>query len=231
MKKDQFITGRQGDGAAQVFSGVSENSTIEKMYGESASYFAKIIKSILKPRELPYEILDVGTFRGELLGKVILELGDKYHFHKVGIDLEKEALDNNDNLDEKVLGDATHMPFSNKTIDVALCRYVLQWNNFERQKLILAELQRVCRGFAIVQHAGADNENTDEWKEKVHSLVFGGVPKVSRPQGNFSSSFEIESWMKEIDLNFIKLQDRRLDNLSSIFAEKYKLTEEESAKT
>lgn len=230
MKQGAFIVGRQGDGATEIFSGESKNTVVEKMYGESAPYFAEIIRNFLVARELSYEILDIGTFRGELLSKVITELGEQYRFNKTGIDLEKDALVGNNNLDEKILGDAADMPFSDKAFDVVLCRYVLQWNNVDRQKQIISELQRVNRGFVIIQHAGSGDEDADEWKEKIHELVFGGVPKVSRAQGYFSSPSEIERWMEELNISFKRLQYRRLDGLSSVFAEKYKLTKEEENK-
>ncbi len=218
----------QGEGAHEIFAGAPGNPAIEKMYSESATYFADIIRNLLKPQEQPYEMLDVGSFKGELLQKILQELGDEYNFHTIGIDKDEVFFDGNKVVDSKINGDISEMPIKDKSVDVAIVRYVLQWNSAERQKQILRELDRVCREFAIIQHAGADRENTEVWQERMHHMVFGGLPKVSRPEGYFSSPSEIEEWMEEAGIHFQKLQDRKIEKVSSVFAEKYKLNEEET---
>ncbi len=222
------IIGKQGNGADQVFSGKTENETVKKLYSESALYFASIIRNLLKPQKEPYKLLDIGTFRGELLQAILSELCDEYSFDSTGIDTDADAVLANDSVEHRVVGDAAKMPFEDKEFDLVLSRYVLQWNSPDKQKEILKELSRVCRKFTIIQHAGAEKEG--EWQGRVHKLVFGGVEKIKRQEGYFSSPEEIEQIMIDEGIKFQKLQDRILVNLSSVFIEKYRLTEEESKK-
>jgi ubiquinone/menaquinone biosynthesis C-methylase UbiE len=222
------VIGKQGNGADEVFSGKTENETVKKLYSESAVYFASIIRNLLKPRSEPYKLLDVGAFRGELLHAILAELGEEYTFESTGIDTDTEAILSNESVKNREIGDAAIMPFEDKEFDIVLSRYVLQWNFPERQNEILRELHRVCKKFAIIQHAGA--EKSDEWQDRVHKLVFGGIEKIKRPEGYFSSPEEIEQMMRDEGIKFQKLQDRILVNLSSVFIEKYKLTKEEADK-
>lgn len=130
------------------------------LYTETASYFAEIIRNHLRPREQPYQMLDVGTFKGELLKNIIRDLGDGFHFHTTGIDINKEALSVNKVVENKVMADIAEMPFSDNAFDVSEARYVLTWNTPERQKSILQEINRVSNRFAILQHGGADRKET-----------------------------------------------------------------------
>jgi ubiquinone/menaquinone biosynthesis C-methylase UbiE len=200
------------------------------LYAETASYFARIIRNHLKPEEQPYQMLDVGTFKGELVSNVVKELGDSFHFHITGIDINEEALSVNTVVDDKIMADIAEMPFSEKSFDIAEARYVLSWNTLERQKLILREINRVSKRFAIVQHVGADRTGTEGWQKAMHTLMNGGVEKLSRQECYFSSGDEIEKIMTDSGIRFQNLQDRRVDNVSDIFIERYKLNKVEIRK-
>lgn len=227
MEQTPETVSLQGAGASATFEGALSSPVVEKMYGESPKFIAGIIRNHLKSRAEPYRLLDVGSFQGELLNKILAELKGDYAFHTIGLDTDEKALSANEISDETMLGDATHIPLADKSVDLAIARYVLQWNSAERQKLILKELGRVCRQFFIIQHVGATRQDILEWQERMHQLVFGGVPKVSRPEGYFSSPEEIETWMTEQGLNFQTLQDRTVEGASLLYLEKYQLSAEE----
>jgi hypothetical protein len=107
----------------------------------------------------------------------------------------------------------------------------LQWNNAEKQKKILKEAERVVNDFAIIQHVGADNEDKDLWRDRVNNLLGGKVDKLKRNDYFFSSRDEIEIWMKEQNISFNRIQDRKVEKFSNLFFERYDLDGEEKLKT
>lgn len=65
----------------------------------------------------------------------------------------------------------------------------------------------------------------------MHTLLKGGVEKLFRQECYFSSGDEIEKWMTEAGIKFRKLQDRKIDTVSDVFIERFKLDEEDAKKT
>lgn len=110
--------------------------------------------------------------------------------------------------------------------DVVIVRYVLQWNYPEKQKEILNELSRVSKEFAVVEHIGADIEDTDNWREKQDELVSGEkIPKLKRGEHFFSSRTEIESWMTEKGISFERIRERTIPEASNAYIERFGLDE------
>jgi ubiquinone/menaquinone biosynthesis C-methylase UbiE len=221
----------QGEMAQELFSGSVEKPAIKELYSESAGFFAEIIKSRLSPRDTPYEMLDVGSFKGDLVRNVITELGGEYKIKATGIDTNESALAENSAVERKVVADITSMPFDDCSFDFSEARYVLIWNELDKQKEILKEINRVSKNFAIIQHAGADNENTIDWQRAMHSLLKGGVDKLKRQVCYFSSADEIENVMRDSRIIFERVQNRRVENVSQVFIEKYRLNEIEAAQS
>lgn len=214
----------QGNNTVEVFGGKSRLESIKRIYGESAEYFADIIKERLPKKDASYSFADFGTHGGDLL-KNVLELLDEYDLHTIGIDVEKN-MQGNESAQEKIPADLTNIPLEDKSVDFGMSRYVLAWNSPERQQKILKEISRIIKDFAIIQHAGSDNENSVQWRQRFDDVFDGEeVPKLERHGYFYSSREEIESWMKENNINFQRLSERRIENVADAFIERFALSE------
>lgn len=219
-----------GEKTSQVFSGEYATETNREMYAETAELFANQIRERLPVREEPYIVADIGSFQGELLTEVLKLLPD-YKFKTIAVDINRDALSKNP-ADEKSAVDAEKMPFGDKSVDIAIVRYVLQWNPSEKQKRILREAARIVKEFTIIEHAGSDIADTEKWREKYDRLFEGKeVPKMKRGEHFYSSRDEIESWLKELGISFERIQDRVINGAANVFIERYELSEEEAKKT
>lgn len=220
-----------GEKTSNVFKGESNSLAARELYGESAEYFADVIKNKLSDKNKTYKLADLGSFKGELLGNVLDKLPD-YKFNTIAVDINEEALKENSSAQEKIIATLDKTTLEGTSMDVILCRYALAWNNQKKQQEILKEIARIVKGFAIVQHAGADIDNSNKWREKIDNLLNGEeIPKLKRTGYYFSSRSEIENWMKENKINFERLMERKIENLSDVFIERYNLNDSESLKT
>jgi ubiquinone/menaquinone biosynthesis C-methylase UbiE len=217
----------QGSQASKIFKGKGKAAIVRELYSESAACFSAIIRKKLKNRNKPYGMADFGCHKGELLQEV-LKLLPGYNFHAIGIDLEKN-LKENKIIREKIASDLTAIPLKNNSIDFGIMRYVLAWNTKKDQEKILKEILRITKDFVIIQHAGADNENPDDWRENSDNLFTGkDVPKLKRV-GYFSSSRkEIEKYFKKNKIKFSRIFERKIDRLSNVFIERFALDKKDS---
>lgn len=219
-----------GEKASDIFRGESNSLAVKELYGESAGYFADIIKNKLLNKDKTYKLADLGSFSGELLGNILDKLPD-YKFRTIAVDINEEALKENLSAQEKIISTLDKIPLEDTSIDIILCRYGLAWNSPKEQQEILKEIARIVKGFAVIQHAGADNDNADEWREKIDDLLDGKeIPKLKRIRHYFSSRNEIEKWMQENKINFERLMERKIENVSDVFIERYNLNDGESLK-
>jgi len=222
MKK---YTIEQGENSSKVFKAEGNLSkTNIKMYRQSPEFFANIIRKNLRPGKT-YRIADLGCYSGEFLQNII-DLLPEYEFKTIGIDRE-ENLENNKTAEEKIPADLELIPLKDKSVDIAIMRYVLQWNVREKQKKILSEIARIIKEFAIIQHIGADNVESDLWREKFDNLLGGAIPKIKRVGYYISSKNEIESWMREHNISFEKIQNRKIEEFYRVFSERWNFTNEE----
>lgn len=221
-----------GEKASNIFKGESNDSlAMNKLYNESTEYFSNIIKDKLSNKDKIYKLADFGSFRGELLGNILDKLPD-YKFSTTAVDINEDALKENLSAQEKIVATLDKIPLEDKSMDIIICRYALQWNNIEEQQKILKEIARITKGFAIIQYAGPDNNNPDKWREKIDDLLTGKeISKLRRAGYYFSSRNEIEGWMKENKINFERLMERKVKNVSDVFIKKYNLNDNESLKT
>lgn len=216
-----------GAETSKVFSGESGSQTTSEMYSETAGFFAEQIRSRLPVQTGPCMLADIGSYQGELLSDVI-ELIPEHEFQTVAVDINEAALANN-KADQKIIAGAEQLPFADNSIDVVIMRYVLQWNGAEKQKQILKEISRVAKNVALVEHVGADTENTENWREKQDELVSGSrIPKLRRGEHFYSSRDEIESWMSEQGIKFERLRDRRIPEASNAYIERFGLSADEA---
>lgn len=105
-------------------------------------------------RELPHRasLLDVGTGLGDIPSRA-REVADEN-----GIDLHTFGLDNAEELarasrpavDFAVCGDALHLPFANRSVDVVMCSQVLHHFSRPDAVALLREMDRVARVRVIV---------------------------------------------------------------------------------
>lgn len=216
-----------GEGSTDVFSGNGQTLVIKEAYGETAKFFAEEISHRLKP-DNSYKLLDVGTSRGELLQSLLSKL-PTYNFETVGVDINKDILEENKVAKQKIVASIDSLPLEDKSVDISIMRYVLQWNSLERQKTILSEIARVTKKFILIEHAGADNSNPDDWR-KPYVELFNGVqiPRMKREEHCYSSRDEVERIMNNLGLKFERLQEKRIENIADIFIARYKLNDEES---
>ncbi len=215
----------QGENSSQTFSGENKTQTTFELYAQSADFFANNIKQKLIPQQ-EYIFADLGCYGGELQESII-NLLPQFQFYTIGIDHENNLLNNNF-AHEKIGADIERVPLKDNSVDIALMRYVLHWNIAEKQKRILKETMRLIRDFAIIQHVGPDQSDAVSWREKITVLLSGKVPKIERYGHFWSSSDEVESWMKEQNIQFERIQHRKIDTFSNMFYEKYNLSEEEN---
>jgi len=219
------FTIEQGENSSKVFKAEGELSkTNIEMYSQSPDFFADVIRKNLKS-DRTYRIADLGCYGGELLQNII-DLLPEYEFTTIGIDREKN-LENNKTVDEKIAADLEQTPLKDKSVDVAIMRYVLQWNVKEKQEKILTEVARIIKKFAIIQHIGSDTIDSDLWRQKVDQLLGGEIPKLKRVGHYFSSRGEIEDWMQKHDIPFEKIQDRKIEEFYRVFSERWNFTDEE----
>ncbi len=221
----------QGEEGGRVFRGESASNTVKELYVQSAENFAEIIKGKIPAREEPYLLADLGGHKGELLENLLAILPE-YHFDTVTVDVNEDALAENTATQMKIIGSLDHLPLGNASVDLAMARYVLPWNDEMGQRKILKEISRVVKSFAIVEHAGADNEEPAVWREHIEDLFDGEeVSKLKRGTNLFSSRKEVEQWMQEDGIKFERVAEKRVEKVSNVFIEKWVLDPEESQKT
>jgi len=220
----------QGEKGSISFMGDSSLNSSRLIYGESAKLFASILKNKLSKGE-KYSLLDLGSFKGELL-KSLLKLLKGFKFSTIAVDLNEQALKENTAAEKKFVSNLDNLPFKDKSIDVVIMRYVLQWNTPQKQKDIILEIKRVTKKLAIIQHVGADNEFTVIHKSVINKIFAGEVKALKRSQEGmfFSSSNEIEDLMRELKINFEKVDELKINGLSDTAIEKYNLNKEDSKK-
>jgi ubiquinone/menaquinone biosynthesis C-methylase UbiE len=215
----------QGEKAHDIFSGKVESEAVKKTYGESVQYFSELIKNQLAPGN--YGIADVGSFKGEFLNNLINKLPE-YKFNVVAIDRDEKALLDNENTDKKIVANLDRLPLQDKSVDVAIARYILVWNIFDKQEKIIKEISRVIKNFAIIQHSGSAEDNSDEWRKRISKLFDGQeIPKLKRETHFFPSSKEIEDMMDKENILYEKKQNRKIDDIAVVLKEKYGLTKDE----
>jgi ubiquinone/menaquinone biosynthesis C-methylase UbiE len=217
-----------GDETSRVFAGQGVIETNKLHYGESAEFFAREIKKRLPPSSEPYVLADIGAFKGELLGE-ILHLLPEYTFNTIGVDINTDALDQNTVASSKVVCDATNLSLKNKSVDVVIMRYVLQWNNPADQVKILKEVARVIRKFAIIECTGPDDLHAELWRKNIDNLLNGEkVSKMKRNNYYFASESEIQDWLSKLDITHEKLRSRVIPDLSGVYIERYSLDNQEA---
>lgn len=218
-----------GINTSKVFSGESELKPSREAYNETPVIFSEEIKKRLLPNK-EYVLADIGSFKGELINK-ILELLPEYKFNTVAVDINEEALKQN-NLKTKLVANADDLPFGDKSIDVEVVRFLLQWNSWEKQREIIKEIARTVKEFALIQHGGADSEDPDNWRFKMDQLLSGDtILKLKRGEHFFSSREEIEIIMKEEGIKFERTQEKIIDDIATIYSERYGLNKDEDKKT
>jgi len=227
-EKEQFPN--MGDSTSRVFRGEYISNANKEMYAETAEFFADEIKKRLPLREEPYVLIDVGSFQGELLGELLKKMPG-YKFQTIALDINEVALGDNQVTDKKIVADAGKIPLADKSVDVVIVRYMLQWNYEEKQKKILQEIARVVKEFALVEHVGADIADTDGWRKKMDDLLDGEeIPKMKRGEHFFSSKDEIEAWLKQSGITSELLKNRKIKGAADVYIERFGLNTAEAEK-
>ncbi|MFA6601666.1 MAG: class I SAM-dependent methyltransferase [Candidatus Paceibacterota bacterium] len=216
----------QGANSIDVFHGRSQSYVIQAFYKDSVPLYAGLIRKNLKPGR--YSVADFGGHKGELLSEFISALPE-YQFEPIILD-KVEGLETSLNF-KKIVGDIIGNSLPNKSVDIVIMRYVLPWDAYENQKLILNEVKRVCKNLAIIQHQGAPSDNPKPLQEATKVLWGGTIPTLKRDHGFFTESSQVEKWMVELGMNFEKVEEKYIETLSEMFIEKFKLNESEADQT
>jgi hypothetical protein len=216
----------QGENSGDVFHGRSKSFAIQAFYKDSVPLFAKLIRKNMLPGR--YSVADFGGHKGELLSELIQALPE-YDFDSIILD-KVSGLEKGVNF-KKIESDIIGNPLPDKSVDIIIMRYVLPWDKYGNQKLILGEVKRVCKNIAIIQHQGAPNDNPKLLQDASIRLLGGSIPKLKRDYGFFTESNQIEKWMSELGMNFEKVEEKYIETLSEMFIEKFALNNEESCLT
>jgi ubiquinone/menaquinone biosynthesis C-methylase UbiE len=211
----------QGTNAEKIFHGQASSRASQMFYSESAPLFAKIIKENLEPGT--YSLVDLGGHKGEFLSELSKSLPE-YNFESIIVD-KMDGLDQNVSA-QKIVGDIINAPLLDKSADIVILRYVLPWDSFENQKLILNEVKRLCKKLCIIQHQGADSADPIPMQQAALKLFAGNPPRLKRENGFFTESKQVEKWMDELHMPYKKVQERKVETLSEIFLEKFELNEQ-----
>lgn len=218
----------QGEKTSVVFAGKGKSSASQRIYAESAELFAALIADSLSPERGPHVLADIGSFKGELMDEILERLRG-HAFHTVAVDINRQALDEN-RADRKIVADVADTLLEDKAIDVAICRYVLQWNPPDKQRQILRELDRITKRAVILQHFGCDDRDLAH-RARVDEVLSGlHIPKLLRKDYYLSSAREIEAWLTQAGLPFIRQSHVKVENLSDSFIDRYNLGRIEARK-
>jgi hypothetical protein len=201
-----------------------------KWQADNITKKAYIVAKLIRKNMIPgrYSVADFGGHKGELLSELIRTLPE-YDFDPIILD-KVSGLERDANF-KKIEADIIGNPLQDKSVDLIIMRYVLPWDKYENQKLILAEVKRVCKDVAIIQHQGASNDNPKLLQDASRKLWGGSIPKLRRDYGFFTESNQIEKWMSELGMNFEKVEEKYIETLSEMFIEKFALNNEESCLT
>jgi ubiquinone/menaquinone biosynthesis C-methylase UbiE len=219
-----------GEKTSPVFSGKGEQTANKEMYAYSATLFADQIRLILPNPNEKYTLVDIGAHKGELMKDILFKLPE-YSFRTIAVDINGDDLKSNTVAEEKIETDASSLPFLEKSIDITLLRYVLQWNTEDEQKKILNEIYRCTKGVVLLQHAGSPDIELEKkkWTEKVDEIFnHETVQKIKRKDYYFSSEIELEKWLQQAGFKYKKIESKTISPLSDILIERYHLNEKES---
>lgn len=221
------IVPEMGTDTSSVFSGEGKGEALKKVYGESAKLFSDLIKKYIPESETEYTIADIGSFKGELLSKILDKLGTDFLVKTIAIDVNEGALEQN-TADKKIVSSADLLPIADKSTDISIMRYALQWNPMEKQREMIKEIHRVTKKLAIIQHCCPDDQNSNEWRVHMDDVLDGEeIPKLKRTGHYFASPSEIEKIMNDIGIKFQKISEINVPNVSEIFIERYGLSDNE----
>lgn len=204
-----------------MFHGHAKSVASKLIYSESAKLFADIIKNNFKPGS--YTLIDLGGHKGEFLSD-LLNFLPGYNFESTIIDMENDIYTSLKS--KKIISDIINSGLSDKSADIIILRYVLAWNSLEKQKEILKEVSRICKGICMIQHQGSKNNDSLLFQSEFGEII----PKMKGSEGVFTDPNTVEKCMSDLGVHFYKLQERRVDGLSDIAIEKYSLARPEAQK-
>ena len=101
----------------------SSGMNMQTLDGKTADFFSEQIKERLRKREKMYNILDIGSFQGELLSSILSKLPE-YHFEPIALDINEEALSKNIASEKRVAADAERMPFEDGSVNLAIVQTI-----------------------------------------------------------------------------------------------------------
>ena len=169
----------------------------------------------------------MGSFQGELL-KNIVGLLPEYDFEKIAVDINEKALRKNKIADSTLVSNLNSLPIENKSVDLTLTRYTLHWNEWETQEKIISEIKRVTKKFAIVQIAGCTKKDEQDYWAQMKKLFSGEIPILKRKHSFWCSDETLEEEFRKQKINFKKVEELRIPQVSENIIFKYSLKENEA---
>lgn len=216
----------QGTNTSAVFAGAGSSSASWKIYGETAVLIADLVARNIPDRAGPYVLADIGSYKGELMGEILRRL-PRHPFVTVAVDINPEALEENI-AQRRIVADVAETLLEDNAIDIAICRYVLQWNPPEKQQRILRELNRITRHAVILQHFGCDDDDREHRARIDHVLSGEHLPQLLRKDYYLSTAREIEGWMRKQGLAFERRPQVAVQDVSDSFIDRYDLVGQEA---
>lgn len=216
----------QGLKAEEAFAG--QIPTLHLIYGESAPDFADIIKAKITVGP-DNSLADFGGYKGELMRDVLVLLPE-YNFRTICFD-RPEHLTDNKVAKIKIACDLSDLPAADQSIEAGFIRYALQWNSEDKQRAMLRRMRKVVQRLLIVQTAGPDNDEAEEWR-RTFDILLGGkeVPALARTGHFFSSGKETEKYLIESGMNNFKMLCEKLvdKGLSSVLTNRFDVGEKDA---
>ncbi len=130
--------------------------------------------SFFTPILIGKTVLDVGCGRG-LNGSIIRATRDWSGATLIGMDINKGCLDfcqHYNIYDKLVRANLPRLPFKNKSISFLICTEVIEHLTKKDGKVLLKEIDRVCKGRAIVSTPNLFFETLHGKKEDEHKSVW-----------------------------------------------------------
>ncbi len=219
-----------GEKASDIFAGKTATSkVIDELFNQTPILFSTALREEvggLDVKGKPFSLLDIGSYKGELLERILSRLPEM-QFETTATDENEQALSLNKIAYHTIQSPASMLPFGDKSFDFAIMRYVLHWNNLEEQLRILSEAVRVTKNCVLIQHLGAPDSDGASWEESFQELVGGAIQKLYRPTACFSSAKTIENHLETLSVEFSRIQYRKIESPSQGFKERFDLNDDE----
>ena len=128
-------------------------------------YFQREVSNRLSGSET---ILDAGCGSGEF--GVLKKCGKPHHATIVGMDISMDSMEQNEILDQRIVGDLENIPLPDGSVDLVVCESVLE--HLEKPQAVFSEFSRVLNsgGYLVLR-----TFNIWNWANAISAVLPVGV--------------------------------------------------------